>query len=229
MKACLFPKSYSGSVINAFGFGRPKKLDAPADWFAKTFGPRLGIRSSTFGAAIRLLCDRSGSSRTIVETGCVRERNDYSAGYSTVLFAQLVERYGGHVFTVDVSARNMELCRRVTRRYAKHITYGVDDSIDFLHDWKRTGASRPIDLLYLDSWDYPIEADDGSRAASQEHCLGELDAALPFLHARSLVLIDDGDLPGGGKPLFAKRRLEELGWVCEIDAYQTLWSAPVAP
>jgi hypothetical protein len=81
-------------------------------------------------------------------------------------------------------------------------------------------------LLYLDSWDYPVGADDGSRAASQEHCLGELDAALPSLHARSLVLIDDGDLPGGGKPLLAKRRLADLGWSPLVDAYQTLWSAP---
>jgi hypothetical protein len=121
----------------------------------------------------------------------------------------------------------MELCRRVTRRYAESITYEVADSIAFLKAWGTKGNGRRIDLLYLDSWDYPIEADDDSRAASQEHCLGELDAALPYLHDRSLVLIDDGDLPGGGKPRFAKRRLEELGWECELDAYQTLWSARI--
>ncbi|MBD5634147.1 MAG: class I SAM-dependent methyltransferase [Candidatus Eremiobacteraeota bacterium] len=212
----------------AFGFGRPKTLATPAEWFSNAYGTRLGMRSITFGEAIAVLCERTGADRTIVETGCVRERNDYSAGYSTVVFAQLVESYGGHVYTVDLSRRNMDLCRRITRRYAKHITYGVDDSIAYLSRWATTCAGRPIDLLYLDSWDYPIAEDDGSRAASQRHCLGELEAALPFLHARSLVLIDDGDLPGGGKPLLAKRRLSDLGWICLVDAYQTLWSAPGA-
>jgi hypothetical protein len=37
-------------------------------------------------------------------------------------------------------------------------------------------------------------------------------------------LIDDGALPGGGKPLLAKQRLRDLGWTCLIDAYQTLWT-----
>jgi hypothetical protein len=212
-------------VKNAFAFGRPKTLEPAAAWFAKAYAPRLGVRSVTFGEALRLLGERTDASRTIVETGCVRERNDYSAGYSTVVFAQFVERYGGSVFTVDLSARNMDLCRRVTKRWSKSIDYAVSDSIAYLRGWGSAHAGRPIDLLYLDSWDYPISAEDGSQAASQDHCLGELEAALPFLHARSLVLIDDGDLPGGGKPLLAKRRLAELGWTCVIDAYQTLWTA----
>jgi hypothetical protein len=204
----------------------------PAEWFERSYGARLGMRSVTFREAIELLCERtSGENRTIVETGCVRERNDYSAGYSTVIFAGLVERFGGHVHTVDLSARNMALCRRVTRRWSQLISYNVGDSAQYLRAWPAATQGQPIDLLYLDSWDYPLAAGsdgDGSRAASQVHCLAELEAALPSLHEASLVLIDDGDLPGGGKPLLAKRRLAELGWTRVIDAYQTLWSAPSA-
>jgi hypothetical protein len=186
------------------------------------------MRSVTFREAIELLCERtSGEHRTIVETGCVRERNDYSAGYSTVIFAGLVERYGGRVHTVDLSARNMALCRRVTRRWSHRISYNVGDSAEYLRAWPAASGGRAIDLLYLDSWDYPLEgAGAAARAASQQHCLAELEAALPSLREGSLVLIDDGDLPGGGKPLLAKRRLAELGWTCLIDAYQTLWSVP---
>jgi len=188
------------------------------------------MRSVTFREAIELLCERtSGENRTIVETGCVRQRNDYSAGYSTVIFAGLVERYGGRVHTVDLSARNMALCRRLTRRWSRRISYNVGDSAEYLRDWPAANQGRAIDLLYLDSWDYPLAAgDDPAPAASQAHCLAELEAALPSLHEGSLVLIDDGDLPGGGKPLLAKRRLAEIGWTCVIDAYQTLWSAPRA-
>lgn len=213
--------------MHAFGLRRRPEPDAPPDWFARAYGARLGMRSVTFHEAIRLLCERSGSGRTIVETGCVRERNDYSAGYSTVIFADLTERFGGEVFTVDLSARNMEFCRRVTRRWAKHITYTVGDSAAYLRDWPAREAGRRIDLLYLDSWDYPVGGpDDGAREASQRHCLAEFEAALPALGSASLVLIDDGALPGGGKPLLAKQRMAALGWTCLIDAYQTLWTAP---
>ena len=207
-------------------FGRRGAPDEPGRWFSGAYGARLGKRAPTFTEAITLLCERTFSDRTIVETGCVRERNDYSAGYSTVLFARLTELYGGHVFTVDSSDRNMAFCRRVTRRYANHVSYDVADSIGYLRTWPETRRGRKIDLLYLDSWDYLVDSGDAARRASQIHCLGELDAALPSLHDRSIVLIDDGDLPGGGKPLLAKRRLAELGWSCVIDAYQTLWSAP---
>jgi hypothetical protein len=211
--------------MDSWGLRRRRDYATATEWFAQTFGARLGMREVTFGEAIRLLCERTGPERTIVETGCVRERNDYSAGYSTVIFGELAERFGGSVFTVDLSERNMALCRRITKRWARHITYDVADSIAYLSAWRSVRSARPIDLLYLDSWDYPVEPDAAAdRDASQRHCLGELEAALPNLHARSLVLIDDGDLPGGGKPLLAKRRLAELGWTNLIDAYQTLWS-----
>jgi hypothetical protein len=217
--------------MTAFGLRRASPAVAPADWFSKTYGARLGMRSVTFRAAIEHLCATTGPERTIVETGCVRERNDYSAGYSTVVFAELAERYGGRVFTVDLNARNMTLCRRVTKRWARLVSYNVGDSIAYLVAWPDgEGAGRGIDLLYLDSWDYPIApGEDADREASQRHCLGELEAALPYLGPQSIVLIDDGDLPGGGKPRLAKQRLAELGWECVIDAYQTLWRPPPAP
>jgi hypothetical protein len=143
-------------AMNAFGLRRPSPA-APAEWFSKTYGARLGMRSITFREAIERLCDTTGPERTIVETGCVRERNDYSAGYSTVVFAELAERYGGRIFTVDSSAPNMSLCRRVTRRWSKLVSYNVGDSIAYLRAWADgEGAGRRIDLLYLDSWDYPI-------------------------------------------------------------------------
>ena len=215
-------------TMNSYGFGQTKLLETPAEWLLQTYGDRLGVRSITFTEAIGRLCERTGQDRTIVEAGCVRERNDYSAGYSTVLFAQAVNRYGGRLFTVDRSERNMSLCKRVTKRWADQITYDVSDSIAYLRAWPAAQAGRSIDLLYLDSWDYLVASDEGARRSSQRHCLGEFEAARSSMHERSLVLIDDGDLPGGGKPLLAKRRLAELGWTCLIDAYQTLWSAPSA-
>jgi hypothetical protein len=126
--------------------------------------------------------------------------------------------------TVDLSERNMAMCKRVTKRYASLISYNVSDSVAYLNAW--SSSPRAIDLLYLDSWDYPISAEYGEPEPSQRHCLYEFEAALPSLTSRSIVLIDDGDLPGGGKPRLAKERLAQLGWSCVIDDYQTLWVPP---
>lgn len=191
-------------------------------WFAATYEKRLGRRYRTMAAALELVLARSGPQRTLVETGCVRERNDYSAGYSTVVFGDFLARHGGTLYTVDLSAKNMATCRRLSKRYAERIVYNVGDSVAFLAGWG-THHTAPIDLLYLDSFDYPEKPDEAQRAASQEHCRNELEAALPFLSPAAVVLIDDGDLPGGGKPRSAKERLAALGWTCVLDDYQTLW------
>ena len=192
------------------------------EWFAKKYERRLERRFKTFERAFELLLERSDARRTIVETGCVREKNDFSAGYSSVLFGEFLERYGGRLHSVDISARNVEICRKLTRRYARFATCYQSDSVAFLTEWPALSERTPIDLLYLDSLDYPLLG-EFPREVSQEHCLGELDAALPSLAARAIVLIDDADMPGGGKPLLARKRLVELGWTCELDDYQTLW------
>ena len=197
-------------------------------WFDDGYRRRLARRYATFALAFERLLAHTGSSRIIVETGCVREKDDYSAGYSTVLFGELLSRRGGRLYTVDISERNMAICKKITRRFASSITYTVGDSVTFLKTWSSAPDRKPIDLLYLDSFDYPVYSTPDEQAASQKHCLLELEAALPALSPNAIVLIDDGDLPGGGKPRLANERLRELGWTLEIEDYQSLWSAPVS-
>ena len=195
---------------------------SPLEWFAKKYERRLGRRFKTFERTFELLLERSDDARTIVETGCVREKNDYSAGYSSVLFGEFLERYGGRLHSVDISARNVETARKLTRRYARFCFCHQSDSVAFLREWPALSENAKIDLLYLDSLDYPLRG-EFPKETSQQHCLEELDAALPSLADRAIVLIDDADMPGGGKPLLARKRLAELGWHCELDDYQTLW------
>jgi hypothetical protein len=46
---------------------------------------------------------------------------------------------------------------------------------------------------------------------------------LPNLHDKSVILIDDNGMAGGGKPRLAKDILIELGYTCLYDWQQTLW------
>jgi predicted O-methyltransferase YrrM len=157
----------------------------------------------------------------------MRLPNDYGDGRSTLIFGEFVRHQGGRLYTVDIEPRHIVNCRKVTRRLARRISYHVGDSIEFLRSLARDRTLNRIDLLYLDSFDYAlgIEQED-ERLASQRHCLAELEAALPLLSPHALVLIDDADLIGGGKPALAKRRLLELGWALLVEDYQVLFASP---
>ncbi len=225
------------------------------NWFERKFRTHCDARYPTFKAALNLWLQSGG--QTIVETGCVRAKDDYGAGNSTVLFAEVVSRYGGTLWSVDFDPTNVELADQLTSRFAGQCRCVLDDSVVFLRSTlpRQAGFAGRIDLLYLDSQDYPTQeiaarfgcrdevevrnlypdlADDEIAQrhddlvnSPQQHCLAELQAALPLLHGGSVVLIDDNDLPGGGKSRLAKRRLTELGWRCVLDAKQTLWLPPI--
>ena len=209
---------------------------------------RLGKRAPTMQLALRLLADGA----EIVETGCAYTPDDWSgAGLSTVVFGAWAADHDGTVRTVDIDHDHLNACRRLTAAYRECVFYEEADSVIFLDSL----PAASIDLLYLDSLDYPYgalldlyggktdlnaaittlaalpEAEVVARhgtiiAASQEHCEREITAALPALHARSVVLIDDAGLPGGGKARLARRVLAGAGWTCRLEGYQILWTKP---
>jgi len=211
--------------------------------------PRLGLRLPTMALALDLLAERGGTN--ILETGCARQVDNWEGdGMSTLVFGEWASAHGGHLTTVDADPGNLATCRGITGPWADWITYVQDDSVHYLG----THMGR-VDLLYLDSYDYPLIdllelvggfadfagnvqklhalGDDwivanhwGIIADAQTHAEREMRAALPLLHARSLVLIDDASLPGGGKARLARKVLADAGWTCRLDAYQTLWEKP---
>ena len=214
-------------------------------WFEKKYAAKSDGRFQTLKAAINLYLQADG--KTILETGCVRQLDDFGAGYSTVLFCEVLEKFGGHLWSVDINPRNVAFCEKTTQQWDGLRNVICSDSVAFLENF-----TEKIDLLYLDSWDYPyIELLDiyGDRhnpesalkilstmtddeiaerhadmiMPSQEHCVKELEASLHLLTPNSIILIDDNAFPGGGKSRLAKRKLVELGWTIINDSQQTLW------
>lgn len=217
---------------------------------ATEFGVHMGFRWPTMQAAINLMLQRGGT--TIVETGCQRQRNDWGAGCSTLMFAKVAEWIGNiQVHSIDNDPKHLALSKEVLRESGidHHVMQHQGDSVATLLSW---GRPPIIALLYLDSFDYPYGTlcdlyggkDDLPAAESmlrslgddeivkrhndiiapcQEHCLKELHAAMPRVDANTIILIDDNALPGGGKPRLAKRQLLDWGWVCVMDFQQTLW------
>lgn len=219
--------------------------------FDKRYYSQGIFRWPTFKLAFSILNQKFDSPATIVETGCTRMKDDWGAGMSTIILGDYCKTYGGTLETVDLSRDNMDFCRSATKEYEEQITYHVGDSVAFLKSY----TGKPIDFLYLDSYDYPYGElldiyggkEDIEKAAayleslsedeivvrhrniiadSQEHCVKELKAALPNMARRNIILIDDNSLPGGGKSRTAKEILIENKYTCLLDLYQSLWVSP---
>jgi hypothetical protein len=195
-------------------------------WWEQRYRAKIepGGRFHTTKVALNLLLQRNGS--TIVETGTIRSRGDYAgAGMATLTFGAFCARYGKRLWTVDILPEAIALARKQTPKYAEAITYVTGDSVEFLQKFPMA-----IDLLYLDSFDCPVDDSDPDRLReAQEHQLREIQAAWDKLDDRSIVLLDDNDFVNGGKCRLSNEFLADHGWTCLIADKQALWISDVAP
>ncbi len=220
------------------------------NWFYRRYYySGSNCRYPTFQLALNMLAALDYPP-VIVETGCQRLADDLGAGMSTSIWGEFCQRNGGRLHTVELSGKNLEVCRQCTQAWSVHINYVLSDSADWLG--KATGVKA--DLLYLDSMDYDyggllnlyggqedinaaIKAVDqlslaeilakhsGIILPAQEHCLKELNAAIAsgVVGGHTIIMIDDNQLPGGGKSRLAKEHLARLGWTCLMDFQQSVW------
>jgi hypothetical protein len=169
-------------------------------------------RHTSFDILLREMSKRFDGP-TIVETGCIRSPEDFrGAGYSTYLFGAYVERAGGKLYSVDLSPENCEFARSATVEM-NHVEITCDDSVTYLRNF-----SKSIDVLFLDSLDTFVQGYAG-------HCLDELEAALPKLHANSVIVMDDTvyrSKQWTGKGTKAVPYLLEIGWRILYSGYQTV-------
>ena len=150
----------------------------------------------------------------IVETGTIRAEEDFGgAGFFTYIAGAYVYRAGGKLHSVDLSADNVEFSRTWTAIFGEAVTVHQGDSVGFLSQFREA-----IDVLYLDS----LDTTEPEHAA---HCLREVEAALPRLHAGSLICIDDTPWNGGaliGKGATAVPWLVDHGWQVIYAGYQVV-------
>lgn len=150
----------------------------------------------------------------IVETGTIRAEEDWGgAGFFTYLAGAYVHRVGGRLLSVDLTPQHCEFARTWTAVFGSAVEIHCQDSVAFLEQY-----SRPIDVLYIDSL-------DTYEPGHAEHALREVQTALPRLHQRSLILIDDSYCQAGaccGKGALAVPWLLERGWCILYAGYQVL-------
>jgi predicted O-methyltransferase YrrM len=188
----------------------------PRDYLLNKIPPG-NCRYVTMQYALQLMEERNA--QTIVETGTARYGTRYfdSDGGSTIIFSEWARDHQAEFYSIDLSSMNLSAAKDAVALYVSdypdNIHYICSDSIAYLGTF-----NRPIDFLYLDSFDY--ELDD--PVPSQQHHLKEIKAVYPFLTDTTIIMIDDCDLPGGGKGKLVIEYLLERGWKIVKNHYQVI-------
>ncbi|MBI5345827.1 MAG: class I SAM-dependent methyltransferase [Chlamydiae bacterium] len=170
-------------------------------------------RYKTFRTCFELM--RKNNAKIIVETGTARDglKSFKGDGGSTMRFSQFAAENDGILYSVDINKDSLEKAKSTCEPYKKHVNFIHNDSIDFLQKF-----SRKIDMLYLDSFDF----DENNPTLSQKHHLKEIEAAFNKLSETSIVMIDDCNLPHGGKGKLAIEFLLNKGWKIIQQDYQVI-------
>jgi hypothetical protein len=174
-------------------------------------------RFHTFKIAMNYYLQYNG--KVIVETGTQRQLNDWGAGCSTSLIGKFISEFSptSRLYSVDISSLNIQISKEICcQDYRSHITWLTEDSIGFLKNF-----NEKIDFLYLDSYDwFPQEP---GLTECQKHQLSEMEACLDKMNEKSVILLDDNDLPDGGKSKLTKEFLTNNNWICLLDSKQSIW------
>lgn len=170
-------------------------------------------RYPTFDYALNLLNQKIDP--VIVETGTARfgRQNCQGDGCSTIIFAEWIRSHSGVFYSVDIDPKSLEQAKQGLEDLFPYATLICQDSVNFLHTFTQT-----IDFLYLDSYDFNIN----NPRPSQIHHLKEIQAAYSHLAPDCIVMIDDCDLPHGGKGKDAIQFLLSRGWKISAKGYQVI-------
>lgn len=190
----------------------------------KTLAPLLprkynfGKRRDTLREVLRLLDERNAT--TLLETGVARMGLEKSKGdgASTIVFGLWAKQNDAHLYSVDIDP---EATKRAglavdAMGIGDSVTLVTSDSVAYLDDF-----TDSVDFLYLDSYDYH-KTDTAIQTASQNHHLKEIEAIEGCLHDGTVILIDDCDMPNGGKGKLVIERLTAQGWKVHMSEYQVI-------
>ena len=160
-------------------------------WF-DSISLKLGVRKNSFSQIFKYL-DNMPEPIIIVETGCLRIKNNYSDGQSTLLFDKYTQSRGksSKVYTVDIDANATKVC---SENVSENVSITTGDSVKYLNNLSKEFIENKTDvaLFYLDSFD----CDWKSPEQSAQHHLKELVSIKKILNNQTLVVVDDSPIIG---------------------------------
>ena len=154
-------------------------------WF-DGIAPKLDNREISFRKIFKYLHSQPNPI-IIVETGCLRVKDNFLDGQSTLLFDKYTLSRGNKskVYTVDINPNSTKVCKETV---SNNVEIETQDSVRYLNKLSQkffTNKTK-VSMFYLDSfdvdWRYPYP--------SATHHLKELTAISRILHEDTLIVID---------------------------------------
>ena len=213
-------------------------------WF-NNISSKLGPREISFKKIFKYL-DSLPSPIIIIETGCLRKKDNFLDGQSTLLFDKYTLSRGENskVYTVDINPESTKTCKEVV---SKNVEITTNDSVRYLNNLSDNFKKNQtkVSMFYLDSfdvdWRYPYP--------SAAHHLKELVAINKILNEDTLVVVDDSPAVGnltqnenesdqtwkvlsspsppptiGGKGFLVHEYASHVGAKLVFSHYQTAWN-----
>ena len=155
-------------------------------WF-NDISKKLGPREVSFKKIFKYL-DSLPTPIIIVETGCLRKKDNYLDGQSTLLFDKYTLARGNNskVYTVDINPNSTKIC---SENVSENVEIATEDSVSYLSKISKKFFENKtkVSMFYLDSfdldWRYPFP--------SASHHLKELAAITKILNKETIVVVDD--------------------------------------
>ena len=155
-------------------------------WF-DGIAPKLDNREISFRKIFKYL-DSQPNPIIIVETGCLRVKDNFLDGQSTLLLDKYTLSRGekSKVYTVDKDPNSTKICKQTV---SDNVEITTDDSVHYLNNLTHNFFTNKtkVSMFYLDSfdvdWRYPYPA--------AAHHLKEFTAINRLLHEDALVVVDD--------------------------------------
>ena len=206
-------------------------------WF-DAIAAKLGEREISFRKIFKYL-DVLPAPIVIVETGCLRVKDNFLDGQSTLIFDKYTLSRGekSKVYTVDINPNSTKVCKQVV---SNNVEVTTNDSVRYLNNLSSNFLKNKtkVSMFYLDSfdidWRYPYQ--------SAAHHLKELTAINKILNKETLVVADDSPAVGnlthnddnweilkqpkptiGGKGFLIHEYAEDVGAKVLFTHYQTAW------
>ena len=210
-------------------------------WF-NNITPKLGEREISFRKIFKYL-DSQPTPIIIVETGCLRVKDNFLDGQSTLLFDKYTLSRGeqSKVYTVDINPNSTKVCKQVV---SNNVEITTDDSVRYLNNLTSNFLENKtkVSMFYLDSFD----VDWRYTYPSAAHHLKELTSIMRLLNNDTLIVVDDSPAFGnltqtenesnptwkilnspapsiGGKGFLVHEYAKHVGAKLFFSHYQTAW------
>ena len=210
-------------------------------WF-NNIAPKLDQREISFRKIFKYL-DSQPTPIIIVETGCLRVKDNFLEGQSTLLFDKYTLSRGeqSKVYTVDINPNSTKVCKQVV---SNNVEITTDDSVRYLNNLTNNFLENKtkVSMFYLDSFD----VDWRYTYPSAAHHLKELTSIMRLLNNDTLIVVDDSPAFGnltqtenesnptwkilnspapsiGGKGFLVHEYAKHVGAKLFFSHYQTAW------